>query len=83
MFVVYNVIHRRKAALGYSLLIKSEVWDKTEGLIIELTYAQLIAADTEIKETNQCTDLAILALERYVQIVAAHTSHSYAQYLKF
>ncbi len=79
MFVVYDVIHRRKAALGYSLLIKSGIWEKTEELIREITHAQLIAVATEIKETNWCTDAAILALERHVQTVAAHAPHSYTR----
>ncbi len=52
MFVVYDIIHRRKAALGYSLLIKSGMWEKTEKLIREITHTQLIATANEIKETN-------------------------------
>ncbi len=62
MFVVYDIIHRRKAALGYSLLIKSGMWEKTEKLIREITYIQLIAAATKIKETNRRTNAVILAL---------------------
>lgn len=38
--------------LGFSLSIMFDVWDKTEGLIKKLTYAQLIAIATEIMETN-------------------------------
>ncbi len=72
MFVVYDVIYRRKAVLGYSLLIKSGILEKTEELIREITHAQLSAAATEIKETNRCTGAAILVLERHVQTVAAH-----------
>ncbi len=79
IFVVYDVIHRHKAALGHSLLIKSGMWEKTEELIREITHAQLIAVATEIKETNRCIDAAILALEQHVQTVAAHAPHSYAQ----
>ncbi len=52
MFVVYDVIHRRKAFMGYSLLIESGMWEKAEELILEITFAQLTAATTEIKETN-------------------------------
>ncbi len=66
MFVVYDVIHRPKAALGYSLLIKSGIWEKTEELICEITHALLIATATEIKETNRCTDTAILVLEQHI-----------------
>ncbi len=48
MFVVYDVIHRRKAALGYSLLIKLGIWEKSEELICEITNTQLIAIATDI-----------------------------------
>ena len=66
MFVVYNIIHRRKAALGYSLLIKTKLWTKTKELITNLIHDDLIAAAKEIKATNRCTNPAILALERLV-----------------
>lgn len=52
MFVVYNIIYRRKAALGYNLFIKSGIWEKTKELIYKIIYAQLIAVATKIKETN-------------------------------
>ncbi len=83
IFVVYDVIHRCKATLGYSLLIKLGMWEKTEELIRKITHAQLIAAATKIKETNWCTDTAILALEQHVQTVAAYAPHSYAQCFQF
>ncbi len=78
MFLIYDIIHRRKAALGYSLLIKLSMWEKTEELIHEITHAQLLATATEIKEINRCTNAAILVLEQHVQTVATHTPHSYA-----
>ncbi len=53
MFVVYDIIHRRKAALEYSLLVKLGMWKKTKELIREIIYAQLTAAATEIKEKNR------------------------------
>ncbi len=83
MFIIFDVIHRRKAALGYSLLIKSGMWEKTEELIREITHAQLITAATKIKETNRCIDPAILALERHVQTIATHTPHLYARCFQF
>ena len=83
MFVVYNVIHRQKAALGYSLLVKSKLWTETEELIKNLTYTELISAAKEIKDTNRCTNLAMLPLERQVQTVPAHTPHSYARCFQF
>lgn len=57
------MIHRRKAALGYSLLIKTKLWTETEELIKNLAYNELVAAVKEIKETNRCTNPAMLALE--------------------
>ncbi len=78
MFVVYDDIHRRMVVLGYSLLIKAGMWEKTKELICEITYALLIAVAIEIKEKNWCTDTAILALEQHVQTIAAHAPHSYA-----
>ncbi len=59
------------------------MWEKTEELIREITYAPLIALATEIKETNRYTDPAILALERHVQTVAARAPHSYARCFQF
>lgn len=52
MFIVYDIIHRRKAALGYSLFIKFGIWDKTAELIKELIYAQFIVAAIKIKKAN-------------------------------
>ena len=63
MFIIYNVIHRRKVVLGYSLLVKLGMWEKTKKLIYKITHAQLTATATEIKETNWCTNAAILVLE--------------------
>ncbi len=83
MFIVYDVIHRHKAALRYSLLVKSGMWEKTEELICEITYARLTVMATKIKETNRCTDTAILALERHVQTVTAYAPHSYARCYQF
>ena len=63
MFVVYNVIYKCKTILGFNLLIKLGIYEKTKELIYKITYAQLIAAATKIKETNRYTNAAILALE--------------------
>lgn len=52
MFVVYNIIHKRKATFGYSLLVKLGMWEKTEKLICKITYAQLIIVAIKIKEIN-------------------------------
>lgn len=60
MFIVYDVIHRRKVVLSYSLLVKLGMWEKTEELIRGIINAQLITALTKMKETNRCTNAVIL-----------------------
>ena len=52
IFVVYDVIYRRKAAFSYSLLAKSSMGEKTKELICKITHAQLINTTTKIKNTN-------------------------------
>lgn len=49
--------------LGYNLLVKTKQWTKTEELIRNLTYSELIAIAKEIKETNRYTNPAILTLK--------------------
>ncbi len=38
MFVVYDVIYKRKTALGYSFLIMLGMLEKTKELIYEIIY---------------------------------------------
>lgn len=83
MFVIYNVIHRRKAVLEYSLLVMSKLWTGTKVLIYSLIYLQPIIAIEEIKKSNICIDPAILALKRHVQTMAAHTPYLYSKYFLF
>lgn len=52
MIVIYDIIYKRKTALGYILHVKSGMWEKTKKLILEITYTQFIATATKIKETN-------------------------------
>lgn len=63
MLVIYNVIHRQKAKLGYSLVIKTKRWTETKKLIRNLTYNKMITSAKGIKETNKYTNLAILVFE--------------------
>ena len=78
MFIIDDIIQRCKAALGYSLLVKSDMWEKTEELICKIIQAQLIAAANKIIETNLCINATIFVLEQYVKTVTAHVSHLYA-----
>ena len=79
MFLVYDVINRRQASLGYSLLTKTRQWKETHALVDAITFSQLEAAAIEIKKTGKCTDSTIFKLERQVQVVAVTTPHSFAK----
>ena len=77
-FVVNSFIYRRKAALGYNLLIKLGIWEKTEESIYKIIYTQLITIVTKIKKINWCTNVAILVLKRYIKTIAAYAAYVYA-----
>ncbi len=83
IFVVYDIIHRHKAALSYSLLIKSGMWEKIEILFREISLALLIASATVIQVKIWCIDVTILILEQYVQTAATHAPHLYLRYFPF
>ena len=52
MLIYYDIIYRCKAVLGYSLVVKLDIWEKIEELIYKIIYTQLIAIATKIKKTN-------------------------------
>lgn len=79
MFLVYDIISRHQAFLGYHLLTKSEHWLATHTLVEKISLQQLNAATAEIKTSGKCTDPIILKLKHQVQIVAAESPHSFAQ----
>lgn len=63
MFIIYNVIYRRKAVLRFGPFVKTKLWTKTEEMIRSFTYSKLIVATKRIKETNRYTNPTILAHE--------------------
>ena len=79
LFLLYNVVNRRRAGLGYYLLTKTRLWEQTHTEVDALTMTELNEAANEIKTIGKCTNPAILKLERQVQIVAAQTPHSFAR----
>ncbi len=83
IYVVYDVIQRRAAALGYSLLVKSQNWSQTQELIAGITHNQLCEAAELVRTTNTYKDPAVLALKNLVQLVAAHVSQSFAKCLEY
>ncbi len=72
-------MQRRSASLKYSLLVKSKQWTEPLSLIANISHNDLCEAAGAVQSTNICTHPDILALERQVQLVAAHVLHSYAK----
>ncbi len=79
MYVVYDVLQHWSVSLGYSLLIKSNQWTETQSLIANISNNDLCKAADAVRSTNTCTHPGILALERQVQLVAAHVPDLYAK----
>lgn len=79
MYLVYDVMQRRSASLGYSLLVKSKQRTETQSLIANISHDDLCEAANAVRSTNTCTHPGILVLKRQVQLVAASVSHSYAK----
>lgn len=79
LFLLYDVINRRRSGLGYHLLKKTRFWEETHAQVDSLSLEDLNKAAAEIKTTGKCTNPAILTLERYVQIVASRSPHSFAK----
>ena len=72
MYVVYDIMQRWSASLGYNLLVKSKQWTKTQSLIANISHDDLCEAADAVWSTSTCTHSGILALEWRVQLVAAH-----------
>ncbi len=79
MFLLYDVINRRRSGLGYHLLTKTRFWEQTHAQVDSLSLEDLKKVATEIKTTGKCINPAILTFERQVQIVASHSPHSFVK----
>jgi hypothetical protein len=79
MYLLYDVVQRRKAALGNSLLVKREDYKAVQDVISSLTQEQLIAAARSLRDSKTTSDPAIMVLRRAIQIVAARVPNSFAQ----
>src|SRR5271170_2755667 len=79
MYLLYDVIQRRKSALGNSLLVKRGDYQVVQDVISSLTHRQLIAAAESLRLTQTTSDPAIATLRRAIQTVAARVPNSFAQ----
>jgi hypothetical protein len=79
MYLLYDVIQRRKAALGNSLLAKRGDYEAVQETISSLTHEQLLAAAQSLRVSQTTSDPAIAILRRSIQAVAARVPNSFAQ----
>jgi hypothetical protein len=81
MYLLYDVIQRRKAALGNSLLVKRGDYDAVQRVILvsSLTHEQLVAAAQSLRISQTTSGPAIATLRRSIQAVAARVPNSFAQ----
>ena len=76
MYLLYDVIQRRKAALGNSLLVKRGDYEAVQEVISSLTYERLVAAARSLRVSQTTSDPAIGILRRSIQ---AGVPNSFAQ----
>ena len=79
MYLLYDVIQRRKSALGNSLLVKRGDYDEVQDVISSLTYERLIAAAQSLCSTQKTSDPAIAKLRSTIETVAARVPNSFAE----
>ena len=79
MYLLYDIIQRRKSALGNSLLVKRGDYQAVLDVISSLTHQQLIEAAQALRLTQRTSDPAIAILRRAIQTVAARVPNSFAQ----
>ena len=79
MYLLYDVIQRRKSALGNSLLVKRGDYQVVQNIISSLTHRQLIVAAQSLRLTQTTSDPAIATLRCAIQTVAARVPNSFAE----
>src|SRR5437667_11678049 len=79
MYLLYEVLQRRKSALGNSLLVKRSDYHAVQEMISSLTYQRLIKAAQSLRATQTTSDPAIATLRCAIQIVAGRVPNSFAE----
>jgi Helitron helicase-like domain at N-terminus/PIF1-like helicase len=79
MYLLYDVIQRRKAALGNSMFVKRGDYEHVQAIITSLTRDQLLAAARSLRSTQTTADPAIRVLRQAIQTVAAKVPNSFAR----
>jgi len=79
MYLLYDVIQRRKSALGNSLLVKRSDYQTLQDVIASLSLERLLAAAESLRTTQKTSDPAIAILRQAIQAVAARVPNSFAK----
>ena len=79
MYLLYDVIQRRRSALGNSLFVKRGEYKEMQEIISSLTFDRLTAAAQSLRSTQKTSDPAIDVLRRALQTVAARVPNSFAE----
>jgi hypothetical protein len=70
IYLLDDVIQRRKSALGNSLFVKRGEYKEMRQILSSLNFDRLIAAAESLRSTQTTSDPAIVVLWRAVQTVA-------------
>lgn len=79
LYLVYDVLQRRQAALGHSFMVKRKDWETVQAAISSLTFDRLAAAAKSILENNSYSDSTIQQLEEQIQSIASQVPQSFAR----
>jgi Helitron helicase-like domain at N-terminus len=79
MYLLYDVIQRRKSALSNSMLVKRGDYHAVQEIISSLTYERLVAAAQSLHSTQKTSDPAIATLRHAIETVATRVPNSFAE----
>ena len=79
MYLLYDVMQRRRSALGNSLLVKRGDYRAVQEIMSSLSYERLTAAAQSLRETQTTSDPAIATLRRAIETVASRVPNSFAE----
>ena len=79
LYLMYDVLQRREAALGNFLSVKQKDWERAQAAISSLTFDRLAAAARSIHDKGTHDDPTIAVLERQIQNIASQIPQSFAR----
>lgn len=79
LYLIYDVLRRRHAALGNLIAVKKKNWDKVHAIISSLTFDRLATAARLVLETGAHNNPAVRSLENLVQLIASQVPQSFGR----